>query len=159
MITQLPQPPVRSSIADKPDLTVNSDWFRWLSQTLLATLQKCSQIAASLLKDSQSGVLASTRILTVTQTGIYRIAWYEQITQAATTSSSLKATITYTSKGQVQTLTDPVALTGNSLTTQQSGSALVTIDGGTSVLVSTAYTSVGATPMHYTLAVSVELVQ
>ena len=84
-------------------------------------------------------------------TGLYYVDYYARITTAATTSSSLTVTIGWTDGTYTQSGSG-TAMTGNTTATNQSGRLMVNIDGATSITYSTAYVSVGATPMAYMLS-------
>ena len=87
---------------------------------------------------------------------LYRVAWYVRVTTAASVSSSVQVTVGWTDGGVVQS-TSGAALTGNTTTTQESGSVLVSADAETDVTYAVAYTSVG-TDMAYALSVVVEAI-
>ena len=89
--------------------------------------------------------------------GLYRVSYYARITQAASVSSSLTVTIAWTESAIALTLSG-AAMTGNTTTTVQSGSAVIRIDAPGPVSYSTTYASAGGTPMKYRLDVTLERV-
>jgi hypothetical protein len=89
--------------------------------------------------------------------GLYRVTTYARITRAATTSSSLTVTISWTESAVALSLSGS-AMTGNTTGTVQSTSYLVRIDQATPISYATTYASVGGTSMQYRLDVVVEQV-
>lgn len=89
--------------------------------------------------------------------GLYRVTWYARITRAATTSSSLVVTFSWTDGG-IACSTSSAALTGNTTSTSGTGSALMNIDQASPVSYSTTYGSVGATTMQHSLAIVLETI-
>lgn len=81
--------------------------------------------------------------------GLYAVIYYAQITQAATTSSSLTFALTWNFGGVAQAKTF-AAITGNTTTTNDAAVWPIFIDGAP-VRYSTTYATVGATPMKYAL--------
>lgn len=84
--------------------------------------------------------------------GLYEVKYYAQITRAASTSSSLEVTISWTTLGVAQASTG-TAITGNTTGTHQGGSTLLYADGAP-IRYATTYGSVGATAMQYALWVT-----
>jgi hypothetical protein len=89
------------------------------------------------------------------QAGLYRVSWYLRITQAASSSSSVTVTIGWNDGGPLQLSGAPV--TGNTTATVQSGMFFIHITAAP-ITYSTAYASVGATPMQYALLLALESV-
>jgi hypothetical protein len=150
-------------VADRSTGRLSADWTRWILDNLLAVVQQGSQVIAALTNplDATTSLAAAvpwTTVFTVPQRGIYRIAWSEQITQAATSSSAIQLTVQWTANGIQQTGGDAAALTTNATTSHQEGSLLTMVDSGTTIRYQTTYSSSGATPMQYRVAVTVELV-
>jgi hypothetical protein len=73
-------------------------------------------------------------------------------------SSSLTVTLGWTSGGQALTLVG-AAMTGDALTTVQTGSATVEKDANASITYATAYASNTPDKMRYSLTVAAELLQ
>lgn len=82
--------------------------------------------------------------------GLYRVSYHAKITTAATTSSSLLVTVTYT-RGGFTCNQSGAAIIDNTTSTVGSGTFLLRADGSTAISYSTTYVSVGATPMAYEL--------
>lgn len=170
MAAVLPPMPTASDLEEqdpqtkRPSGRISKDWYLWFYQ-LVTRIQASAQSSTSAVSlTTQAASIAATGIpltnlLTggTIQGGLYRISWYARITQAATTSSSLTVTIGWQESGNSLT-TSGAALTGNTTTTDQSGSVLVRNDPGGVLSYATTYSSTGVTPMQYRLDVVAELV-
>lgn len=88
--------------------------------------------------------------------GLYRVSANLRITQQATTSGSVGVNLTFTKDGQTFTVTGTTL--GNTLGASRGDTWLVHIDGATPISYSTAYASVGGTPMEYDLDLVLEQV-
>ena len=142
-----------------PDRTPSKTFLDWVTATLLQPLQTSSQrVTTPVSLTTQAASISTTPIPSQTlAAGIYRVSVFAAITQAATVSSSLTVTITFTHNGLSKSLSG-VALTGNTTTTVQSNTFLIHIDGSSPVSYATTYASAGATPMQYALDVILERV-
>jgi hypothetical protein len=87
--------------------------------------------------------------------GLYRVSYVARITRAATTSSSLTVSLSWTVGGNVVTLTG-APITGNTLGTVQCGGGLIRIDEGSPITYAAVYASVGAVGMQYAIDVVLE---
>jgi hypothetical protein len=114
----------------------------------------------------QTAAKAATTLYAVPAAGagIYRISWVAKVTTAATTSSVLGGTngfqVTYTDADDSVVVT-PLAVpngvaTGNTTATQLSGVVIVNAKASTNIQYQFDYTSVGVTPMAYSLHVRLE---
>jgi hypothetical protein len=132
------------------------DWQRWfnsLKQALLTT----PGIMGSVALRAQASSVATTPIPTPTLSpGLYRITYYSRVTQPATLSSSLELTLSWVDGGVTCSVTTP-AVIGNTTASIITGQQIVSIDNGTQVSYATTYSSVGATPMRYTLSIAFEV--
>lgn len=128
------------------------DWFL----ELVGRVNNSPEQYPTVTLTAQQAAIATTPIpMPSVGAGLYRVSVYGKVTQAATVSSSLAATIGWTDGGN--SCTAPIAaVTGNSLTTVLLGSAYVRSDRATALTYATGYASVGATPMQYSLDVQVE---
>jgi hypothetical protein len=114
--------------------------------SLAQALEQSASISATDLTDG--GVAA----------GLYRVSYYGAIIQAATTSSSLTVTLSFTHRGTAKSASG-AAITGNTISTFQSGELpLIVSDGASPITYATTYASVGGTPMLYDLYVVLERV-
>lgn len=86
----------------------------------------------------------------------YRITYYFRVTTAASISSSLLVTLSWT-QGGVSCSKSFAAVTGNTTATTDSGSYTVTVDQASPINYATTYASVG-TPMAYSLDVFMETI-
>lgn len=138
---------------------LSTDWYKALYERD-TRLQAASPVLGTPTNISAQSASVGTSSLTLPalSRGIYRISWYVRITQAATVSSSLTVTIGWTETAITLTASG-AAITGNTVTTTQSGSLLLVTDPSAPITYATTYVSVGATPMIYRLAVACELVQ
>lgn len=144
-------------LVDSPrNLRITETWRLWLVSVLTYILFGIIQ-ASSVSRDTQGAAIVTTAMYTPSKTGLYRISWYLRITRAATTSSSATVTIGWTDAGQACTSAG-AAVVGNTVTTVQSGSIVVSADSLTDLTYAVAYASVGATSMQYKLRVSVEAI-
>lgn len=138
--------------------TLSRQWERWFALVEAAFKQSRTKLG-ELVLTGQSAALAQTAIPTPRLVASrYRVMYYTRVTQAATTSSSLTVTIHWTDGG-VACSRAAAAMTGNTTSTTSGGqnhSVLVEADPGSTIDVSTAYASVGATPMLYKLYAVVE---
>ena len=86
---------------------------------------------------------------------LVRVSWVLRIVRAATVSSSAQITIAWTDGGQAMSAVQ-AAVTGNLVTSGQTGTLLVRHDPNTDVTAALTYASVGATAMRYDLDVITE---
>jgi len=133
---------------------ITDAWVRFFS-SLTQTIAVNPQTTRTVQLSGQKTSLAATAIpSSLLSLGLYQVAYYAAVSQAASVSSSLTVTIQWTDRGQTMSSVGP-AITGNTLTTFQSGDlALIHCDGATTVTYATTYASVGATPMLYYLGVA-----
>lgn len=110
------------------------------------TVSLVAQSASVAATDMTGGTLSS---------GLYRITYYAEITQAATTSSSLTVTFDWLSNTGLKSDTF-AAITGNTTDTHQPESILIRIDANSPVRYTLTYASVGATPMLYSFYAVIE---
>lgn len=156
-------PPIETPLVDVPrapsrNFYMTAGWYQWLI-ALVRRIQNAAQLLKVIALTGQAAAIGATSIpLGTTTSGLFRVSWYTRVTQPATTNSSLTVTIGWTESAVVLTRSG-AALTGNTVTTGESGSLLLQGDANAAITYATAYVSVGATPMQYRLSVTVELVQ
>lgn len=146
-------PGIFESIPEKSPVlsgqTIGGDWYRWLA-ALLIWIQSMARVLNRTSLLNQTGAIGTTTLV-VAQAGIYRVSWVLRITQPASVSSSVTVSVGYTDEAALCSQSDPLGgVTGNTVTTVRSGSVVVKSDNGP-ITFSTAYASVGATPMKYKL--------
>ena len=129
--------PQRSPLVDlSTGLIKEPPWVSWLNQLTAAV------------------TAASTPNLTA---GRYRVSWYLRVTTAASSSSSVAVTVSWTDGGVACSFTG-ASVTGNTTaTTQPDTSLFLQVDEGTAITYTTAYSSTGATSMAYQLSIMVEV--
>lgn len=161
-------PPVKDEIARQPrkNFKGGSDpqagliadaWIEYFDQ-LAQTVDTAPTTANTVRLTTQGAAIAATDISDGTLTaGLYRFSYYARITRAASTSSSLTVTLSWT-EGAVSPSFSGAAITGNTTTTVQSGSIMIRIDKNSPMTYATAYASVGATSMQYSLELTLETI-
>ena len=150
------QPPLQDEVLGKNKLFSDS-WRNYLSR-LPATLDAIPSRLNVAELAGQGGSVSATDLAPGTLLeGLYRVTYYAHITQAATTSSSLTVTFTWTEGGVVQTAVG-TPIVGNTTATGVSESFMFRMDKGSAVTYATTYGSVGATSMTYSLDVVLQKV-
>lgn len=118
-------------------------------------------IYATLNLITQAASIGTTVLYHVPSTGAaqYRLSYYVKVTQAATTSSSVTLTLTFTDRDDSSTITYVVPTPANNAT-DASGvvSGMLVIDArlNSDITYATTYASSGATPMQYKLRMKAE---
>lgn len=147
-------PPIQDPVTGKLGLLSEAwrNWFARLPETLNAIPARINAVALS----AQSASITATDFSGgALLEGLYRATYYARITRAATTSSSLIISFTWTEGGVSQTAVG-TAIVGNTTATGQSDSVMMRLDKGTVPRYATTYASVGATAMNYSLSVVLE---
>lgn len=138
---------------------VSDAWVEWFTRLNLVTNAAPGRVNPASAVTAQTASIATTDISGgALGAGLYRISYYARITTAAGTSSSLTVTLGWTESGVALGLAG-TAMTGNTVTTVQSGTALLMVDSATPITYATTYASVGAPAMQYRLSVVLEQVQ
>lgn len=137
------------------NLFLTDSWNQYFTQQGTDIEQAASRVALKSLADQSASIGATDVTDGTLPAGWYRLSYYERVTQAATTSSSLTFTAGWTDKGQAMSQAF-AAITGNILTTYQEGSLFIYSDGASPITYTITYASVGATPMKYKLGVVLE---
>lgn len=136
---------------------VTDPWIKSLT-SLTQTIASAPSQVAFVQVDTQGASIAPTPFdLGVTQAGTYRIHYYATVTQAATVSSSLTVTLTFTDGAQTKQA-NSAAMTGNTTGTVLTGVFQIDSDQASPIQYSTTYVSVGGTPMQYKLTFTVDRV-
>jgi hypothetical protein len=107
---------------------------------------------------TQAASIGSTALLTSPASGQYMLCYYYEITQAATTSSSIVATLNWTSASGAGGQNLGIAVSSNVLGGFNSGCTSIWVQSG-NVTYSTTYASSGATPMQYALRLTMTRLQ
>ncbi len=147
-----PAPVQDEVLSPREGRTLSLTWIQWVTAVYTALRAAVRNIGSVSLED-QAATLSATAIQTPVLTrGLYQVSYTTRVPRAATTSSSLTMTLTWTDDGVTCTQSG-AALTGNTTSTQQSGFLLIQADANSTVRYSTTYASVGATTMQYYLVV------
>jgi hypothetical protein len=146
--------PPRSGSSGKEDkfaglkTYITDTWVKFFTQ-INQQINAATQLLITVGLTTQSATIAATQFNTgVLTAGVYEFRFCTTVTQAATVSSSLIVGLQWTYNGQNKAIlfTD---MNGNTIATANGACFPIHIDGGTPVLYSAAYASVGATPMQY----------
>lgn len=150
-------PPTKDPIADAAR-KITAPWLEYLT-SLTQTLDRSPSRAETVTRTGLTASIGTTPIPSAAlSSGLYRISVYGRITRAATTSSSLTVTISWTEDG-ISLSESYSAVTGNTTTTVLTGPPkLLKIDANSPVSYSTTYASVGGTTMIYELSIVLERV-
>jgi hypothetical protein len=142
--------PLADPLVRRTDGRLSTPWVHWFT-TLQQDVQEAPYRLTTVTVEGQTAAIGATALpLGALATGVYRVSYLARITTAATISSSLTVTLGFTNGGVACALSG-AAMTGNTTTTVQSDTVLVTIDASTPLTYSTAYSSMGATAMAYSL--------
>lgn len=151
----LPPVPIRNPVLDPATGWFQREIVRFLD-TLRVWLSRTAQERGTVALEGQAAAVAPTDVpMPETQAGLYRASYSLRVTQAATTSSSTALTVAWTSGG-VSCSSNSAAVTGNTTASETNGVIVMDVDGGTAVVYSLTYASVGATSMQYALDLRLE---
>jgi|DEB0MinimDraft_3_1074331.scaffolds.fasta_scaffold02359_9 hypothetical protein len=140
--------PIRDDVLSVKKLALT--WIQWITGVYTALKAVVRNVGYVNVEDHAASIAATDIETPSLPQGLYQVSYTTRVTQAASTSSSLVVTVSWTDNG-VSCSQSGVALTGNTTSTQQSGFLLIQIDSGSVVRYSTTYASVGGTPMQYQL--------
>ena len=155
MATIPPVPRTNSLLGDLKKLLVSFQWDNWF-QGLANRLNSSAEQVGSANLSAQSASVSATNLNAMTVTaGFYRVTYSQQVTRAATVSSSLTSVFSWTAGGVAQTSTN-AAMTGNTTATHQEGMLPIQVDASTNVTYTLTYASSGATSMQYAWRASIE---
>lgn len=110
-----------------------------------------------LLTDQKAVIAATAFQVTALADALYRVSWYAQVTTADGVSSTFTPTISWTSSGRILTASVG-AITGDTLNTFQTGSALIQSDAGAPITYSSPYASNSDKKMRFKWALALEQV-
>lgn len=123
-------------------------WVRWLESLVTAVNATGQTLGTETLTAQTASVTTTAFQAPVLVAGLYRVSYYQRVTTAATSSSSLTTTISWTDGG-VSCSQSGAAMTGNTTATTQNGTLVISVDAGTSVTYALAYATSGATAMAF----------
>lgn len=130
-------------------------WVRWFNEIVSALLSGVQIGVPAVHRSGLSASIAATTLWTPTTPGVVRISLGLQVTTAAAVNSSIAGSLTWVVGGVTQTKAI-AALVGNTTTTRDEIDAVIYPDVAQPIRYSTAYLSVGAPAMQYTVTVSAE---
>jgi len=131
------------------------EWQVWITNLVTKVDSQAYQAKAVSLTAQSASIGATAVSIASLTAGVYRMSYRARVTQAATTSSSLLVTISWVD-GTITCSLASAAVTGNTTATVISGSEVIRVDQDGPINYATTYASTGATPMQYSLDVSVE---
>ncbi len=147
MATDFPPVPRRSQVIETGTKnTISKSWDDWF-QAIQRAFDSAALEAGRVSLDTQSASVAPTAVASSLAAGLYRLSYYEQITQAAGASSSLQTTFTWTNNAVTQTETT-AALTTNTTASHQGAVFPLRVDQSSSVNYAVTYASSGLPVMN-----------
>jgi len=138
-----------------------------LASPVAAQMHQRFPAAADVTLLNQSASIATTNIVGTAPAGIYNVCWIQQVTRAASVSSSLLTTIGW-NNGSPKTSTlfslnggalGIVADISNALNSTGSNCMMIFSADGQPITYTTTYASVGGTTMQYGLFITAERLQ
>lgn len=149
-------PPVEDKISGETRLSTQP-WKEWFNDLTRQFMRTPSRVGVMALIAGQTASIGATNVssLGLVGAGSYRVTHYLRVTTAAGTSSSIQFTLSWV-EGGVTLTHNFAALTGNTTTTQQSGSLMVRIGGSGTLTYATTYASNPGAAMVYRLDVYLE---
>ena len=150
-------PPYIAPIAEGRSEVMGSAWMRWFQASVFNVLSSTPTVfSARVGLVAQNASIGTTNIpLPAISAGQYIVSYYARITTPAGVSSSLTVNLGWT-ESSIPLLFSGAAMTGNTITTVQSGSQMIIADGNTPITYSTTYASNAANAMQYRLTVIVQ---
>lgn len=136
---------------------ITDAWVKWL-QFSQDTLQATPRIFTNVIETDQAASISTTPFPNAQISGgLYRLSYSAQITQASAGTSSLTISFLWTSQDGTSQVATSAAMTGNTLTTVQSGSIVINSEVNAPISYSTTYASLGGPPdMEYTVSFVME---
>lgn len=124
----------------------------WLDQGLIPRLNMMPVLTGRLIADGTAAFGATPLAEFDNAGGHYEISYALRVLTAATTSSGVSLTISWTENGLARSKTT-ANLVANTTAQNDTGAFIIQTDPNTPVTASVAYVSVGATPMRYRASV------
>lgn len=155
-LSEVPLGDPRQALAKRlPKLRLGEKYIRWLSGLRQEVDTRPKRHVHERLT-AQSADIATTPLdIPTVYAGMWRISVSVRVTRAASTSSEIQITISWTEGGVAQS--EPTAnLTGNLTSTREGRTLVIRADGSTPISYAAAYTSVGATAMQFSLDIVAE---
>lgn len=140
----------------QPNFPLSKDFGNWLQTSIVQGVANAPSTFPSVaLTGQHASILTTPMPLPSLATGLYRVSYYAAITTADGVSSSLTVTLTWTESTLSKSVSG-TAITGNTTTTVQSGTALLVLDAASPISYSTVYASNTPATMQYRLTILLE---
>jgi hypothetical protein len=135
---------------------ISRPWLLWLQDVIVPRVQTAPELRTAVVLTAQNASIGATPIpLASVNAGRYRISFYARVTTVDAVSSSLTITLGWSESGVALTQSG-AAMTGNAITTTQSGSIVVQSDANAPLTYSTLYASNTPGAMQYRLSIVCE---
>lgn len=155
----LEPPPLISPIAEGRRELMQSDWQKYQLAMNSLVGRTATVFLQSVALTNQSTSLGTTNIpLPALTQGDYVLSYYARVTVADGVSSSLTVRFGWT-QGAVSLTLAGAAMTGDTVTTVQSGTVPIYVDAGTPISYNTIYASNTPAKMRFTLRIKVQSLQ
>jgi hypothetical protein len=155
MATIPPVPRFNTLLGDVKKWLVSFQWDNWF-QGIANRLNSSAEQMGSANLSAQTSSVSATNLNSLTiPAGFYRVSYSQQVTRAASVSSSLTSSVAWTAGGVAQTSTN-AAMTGNTTATHQEGMLPIQVDANTNVTYALTYASSGSPSMQYAFRATVE---
>lgn len=152
--------PNTDPVIDEAQL-IGGKWYLWLYDLWSRVKSSVQVVGTPFTRSAQVAALVTTTIFAVTQSGAYRVGYWLEVTQLATTSYALAVTLGWRDNGvsKSQTFASLSGAPGTLATGVQTDQLpLIRCDGGTVITMAVSYASVGATVCVWRAEADVELV-
>ena len=131
-------------------------WLLWLQDVLVTRVQTAPELRTAVVLTAQNAAIGATPIpLASVNAGRFRISFFARVTTPDGVSSSLTITLGFTDGGVACTQSG-AAITGNAVTTTQSGSIMVQSDANAPLTYAVSYASNTPGAMVYRLSLVCE---
>lgn len=149
-------PNIADGALDPNELRVTKTWIDYFTSLAQGNANSAQTAGGASVSGAAASIPATDLTAAGASAGLYRVCVYARITTPGTVSSSLAVTISWSDGGVSQSSTyGPV--TGNTTTTLiNNPPIMVNSDASSPISYSTAYASVGATPMQHSLLITLE---
>jgi hypothetical protein len=144
---KVPPYPRHDKVADQQG-RLSAPYQGWFDQGLLPRLQAAPVVTGRLLTDASAALPATPLEQQDLAGGHYLISYALRVLQAATTSSAVSLTISWTENGLVRTKAS-ANLNANTTAQNDVGTFPIQADPNTPINVTVTYASSGATAMRY----------
>ncbi len=128
--------------------------FAFLKPMIPSTVPLAGLTCATYADTAVGASITTKTLFTAGSKGVFKVHYYILVTRAATSSSSVALTLTWTDDSQAQTNapSSPTNTTGNFI----QGDVFVELAAGQALTFATAYASSGATSMQHSIYLAVQ---